>query len=79
MASLFMSDFLQARMRTSAMFAKFGSTSWGCAMKYPVTRFKSLEIALKELEPFVRDGMHLQTGKPFKPLDGMRSRLALAN
>src|SRR5579871_113241 len=48
-------------------------------MKYPVTRFKSLKIALKELEPFIRNGEHLQTGKPFKRMGGMRSREMLAN
>jgi hypothetical protein len=48
-------------------------------MKYPVTRFKSMEGALKEIEPFVRDGAHLQTGKPFKQLGGMLSREVLAN
>lgn len=35
-------------------------------MKHDVRRFKSMEICLKELEPFIRDGMHLQSGKPFK-------------
>src|SRR6476660_6894011 len=35
-------------------------------MKYRVTRFKSLAIALKEIEPFIRNGEHLQTGKPFE-------------
>jgi hypothetical protein len=48
-------------------------------MKHPVTRFKSLSIGLKELEPFIRNGQHLLTGKPFKGLAGMRSREALAN
>ncbi len=48
-------------------------------MKHNVTRFKNLSVALKELEPFIRDGEHLQTGKPFKRLSGMRSREALAN
>lgn len=48
-------------------------------MKYPVARFKSLALALKELEPFIRDGNHLQTGKPFRQLRGMRSREVLAN
>jgi hypothetical protein len=48
-------------------------------MKYPVTRFNSMEIALKEMEPFVKNGAHLQTGKPFKQLNGMRSREVLAN
>jgi hypothetical protein len=41
-------------------------------MKYPVTRFRGLAVALKELEPFVRNGQHLQTGKPFQKMGGMR-------
>jgi hypothetical protein len=49
------------------------------AMKYPVARFKSLAVALKELEPFIRNGKHLQTGKPFKKFGGMLSREVLAN
>jgi len=48
-------------------------------MKHRVTRFKSLEMGLKELEPFIRNGEHLQTGKPFKKFGGMRSREILAN
>lgn len=48
-------------------------------MKNRVRRFKSLAVALKELEPFIRDGEHLKTGKPFKQLGGMRSREVLAN
>lgn len=48
-------------------------------MKYIVTRFKSLSVALKELEPFVRNGAHLQSGKPFKRFGGLRSRELLAN
>jgi hypothetical protein len=48
-------------------------------MKYPVTQFKSLAAALKELERFVRNGEHLQTGKPFEKFGGMRSREILAN
>lgn len=48
-------------------------------MKYPVKQFKSMEIALKELEPFIRDGQHLQSGRPFELMGGMRSREALAN
>jgi hypothetical protein len=48
-------------------------------MKYPVTRFKSLAVALKELEPFIRNGEHLQTGRPFKKFGGMLSREVLAN
>jgi hypothetical protein len=48
-------------------------------MKHQVTRFKSLAIALKELEPFIRNGKHLQSGRPFKRFNGMLSREALAN
>jgi hypothetical protein len=49
------------------------------AINHNVRRFKSLELALKELEPFVRNGHHLQTGKPFANFGGMRSREVLAN
>jgi hypothetical protein len=48
-------------------------------MKYAVTQFKSLAVALKKLEPFIRNGEHLQTGKPFKKFGGMLSREMLAN
>jgi hypothetical protein len=48
-------------------------------MRHPITQFKSLAVALKELEPFVRNGEHLQTGKPFDKFGGMRSREILAN
>jgi hypothetical protein len=48
-------------------------------MKYPVTRFRSLKLALKELEPFIRNGQHLATGRPFKQFGAMRSREVLAN
>jgi hypothetical protein len=48
-------------------------------MKYHVKQFKSLAAALKEIEPFVRNGQHLQTGKPFEKFGGMRSREILAN
>ena len=48
-------------------------------MKYPVRRFKSLKVALKELEPFIRNGKHLQSGRPFKRFGGMRSREVLVN
>lgn len=48
-------------------------------MKYPTKQFKSLAVALKELEPFIRNGEHLQTGKPFDKFGGLRSRELLAN
>ena len=48
-------------------------------MKYPVTRFRSLKLALKELQPFIGNGQHLATGRPFKQFGGMRSREVLGN
>jgi hypothetical protein len=48
-------------------------------MKHNITRFKNLTIALKGLEPFIRNGEHLQTGKAFKLFGGLRSREILAN
>ncbi len=48
-------------------------------MKYDVTQFKSLEIALKELERFVRDGDHLRSGRRFKSFNYALSRELLAN
>ncbi|MEO8631633.1 MAG: hypothetical protein ABI612_26595 [Betaproteobacteria bacterium] len=48
-------------------------------MKYQVIRFKSLTVALKELEPFIRIGEHIQTGKPFDRFRGLRSRELLGN
>jgi hypothetical protein len=58
-----------------------GLTSHAPAANYErhnITRFKSLPLALKELEPFIRNGHHLESGRPFKRLD-MRSREAFAN
>jgi hypothetical protein len=48
-------------------------------MKLKVTKFKTLAGALKELEPFIRHGLHLRTGKPFKGFGGLRSRELLGN
>jgi hypothetical protein len=48
-------------------------------MKYQGVRFKSLAVCLKELEPYIRNGEHLQTGRPFERFDGLRSREILAN
>lgn len=48
-------------------------------MKHSVTKFKSLEIALKELELFIKDGAHLKSGKPFAQFGELRSRELLAN
>jgi hypothetical protein len=66
----------EALERARVFFAR--RSRYDPAMKHEVTQFKSLAIALKELERFVRNGRHLQTGKPFKRL-GLRSREALAN
>lgn len=45
----------------------------------PVRKFKSLKLALKELEPFIRDGRHLQVGDEFKNFGMLRSRELLGN
>lgn len=49
------------------------------AMKFRTVRFKNLSLCLKELEPFVRSGTHLRTGRGFKRFDGLRSRELLGN
>lgn len=48
-------------------------------MKANVTRFKNPKIAIKELESFIKNGFHLETGKPFKNFGELRSRELLAN
>ena len=48
-------------------------------MRYKAKKFVSLTVCLKELEPFVKNGEHLQTGRGFKSFNGMRSREVLAN
>jgi hypothetical protein len=48
-------------------------------MKIPVRKFKSMAVALKTLEPYIKDATHLQTGKPFQNFGDMRSREAVAN
>jgi len=48
-------------------------------MKYKVTKFKSLKVALKELEQFIRDGAHVLRGKPLKRFGGSRPRELLGN
>jgi len=45
----------------------------------PVTMFKSLAVALKDLEPYIRNGRHLQVGDEFKEFGGLRSRELLGN
>lgn len=41
--------------------------------------FKSMAVALKELEPYIRNGQHLQTGRPFENFTELRSRELLCN
>lgn len=48
-------------------------------MRHAGKHFKTLAIALKEIEAFIRNGEHLQTGKTFAKFNGMRSREILAN
>lgn len=48
-------------------------------MKYPVTRFKNLTLALKELERFIRDDRVIQSGEPLDKFGGMLPREAIAN
>lgn len=38
-----------------------------------------MKACLKELKPFICDGQHLETGRPFKRFGGLRSREILAN
>ena len=38
-----------------------------------------MKLALKELEPFVKSGRLLQTGRPLKQFRGMLPREVLAN
>jgi hypothetical protein len=45
----------------------------------PVRKFKSMEVALKTLEPYIRNATHLQSGRPFQNFGDMRSREAVAN
>jgi hypothetical protein len=61
------------------MHSAYDIINWAKAVKYKIARFKSLKVCLKELERFIRNGEHLQTGKPFKQFEGMRSREILAN
>jgi hypothetical protein len=48
-------------------------------MKYHVIRFKDLNVALKKIEPMVRDPRRLRTGKPLEKFEYMRPREMLAN
>lgn len=48
-------------------------------MKYPVIYFKSLKDAIKQLEPVIRNGNAIQTGKPIKQFGNQLPREMLAN
>jgi hypothetical protein len=48
-------------------------------MNHDGKQFKSLQIALKGLEPFIRGGKHLETSRPFKAMHGKRSRESLVS
>jgi hypothetical protein len=48
-------------------------------VKYSVQQFKSMQLALKDLEQFVRNPALLQTGRPLKQFGGMLPREILAN
>ena len=43
------------------------------------TGVKNLKVCIKELERFIRDGNHIETGKTFKKFGDLRSREILAN
>jgi hypothetical protein len=47
--------------------------------EFNVTRFRSAAVALKELERYIRNGPHLQTGRAFTNFDHLRSRELLVN
>jgi hypothetical protein len=49
------------------------------AMLYKTTRFKSMAVGLRELEPFIKSGVHLETGKRFKQFGNALSRELVAN
>ena len=48
-------------------------------MKFEVTRFKNLRLALNEIAQFIRDPLQLQVGKPIPRFGGLRPRELLAN
>jgi hypothetical protein len=48
-------------------------------MKHSVTTFKNMKICLKELEKFIRNGAHVETGRGFARFGGLRSREIFGN
>jgi hypothetical protein len=55
------------------------SNEIGSYMKHSVTKFKCLAIALKELEPIIKNGAMLKTGRPVNAFGNMLPREILAN
>ena len=49
------------------------------AVKHAVTRFKSLQVGLKELEKFIRSTKQLYSGRPLKKFGDMLPREMVAN
>lgn len=47
-------------------------------MRYLITTFKNLTICIKELERFICNGNHVETGRGFTKFGGLRSREILA-
>ena len=56
-----------------------GAAAAATTMKYRVARFQEPQRSFEAAEPFIRNGEHLQTGKPFTRFGGLRSREILAN
>jgi hypothetical protein len=48
-------------------------------MSYQTTRFKSMAVALRELEQFIKSPVLLETGKPLKQFGDARPRELVAN
>jgi hypothetical protein len=48
-------------------------------MSYPTTRFKSMSMALRELERFIKSGAQIETGKPLKQFGNLRPSELVAN
>lgn len=63
------------RKKLGALTCRLDSIS----MLHNVIRFRSLGIALKEMERFVKDGRSLSIGRPFKQFGNMRPREVLGN
>ncbi len=49
----------------------------GATMRQEVTTFRTLKSCIKELERFIRDGNHLETGRRFKKFGNLSSREVL--